>query len=285
MIRRAACAAVLIVVLTACGGHGGSSQSKDLVVGATSDPQSIVLANLYAAALRYFGTPAHAEVVADPLAALDAGKVDVVPGLTGRLLQTFAPGATARSDEQVYKAMVGALPEGITVGDFTTAAEDKPAVAVADATATAWGGRDLTSLVGHCAQVRPGARKDAQIPTAIGSCKLSPPRQFADSAALFAALRAGEINAAWTSTADPAMSDAPQGLVVLTDRKPMLIQAENAVPLYRRNELNPQQVLALNQIAGALDTAGLKQMRQKVIAGADPRAVADAWLADNPLGR
>jgi glycine betaine/proline transport system substrate-binding protein len=74
-------------------------------------------------------------------------------------------------------------------------------------------------------------------------------------------------------------------VVVLADRKPMLIQAENAVPLYRRNELTARQVLAINEIAGVLDTAALKRMRQQVADGADPRSVAQAWLAENPLGR
>ena len=94
----------------------------------------------------------------------------------------------------------------------------------------------------------------------------------------FAALKSNRINVAWTSTADPAIpedSDGPQGTVLLADHKPMLIQAENAVPLYRRNELDPQQVLALNQIAGALDTAALGSgMHRQVAAGADPRVLA-----------
>ena len=101
-------------------------------------------------------------------------------------------------------------------------------------------------------------------------------------AAAIRALRAGEINAAWTTTADPAV---PDDVVVLTDRKPMLIPAENAVPLYRRNELTARQVLAINEIAGVLDTAALKRMRQQIADGTDPRTVAEAWLAENPLGR
>ncbi len=285
-LRRLA-AALLLVGLTACGGQQAASPGPPagLTVGASSDPESVALANLYAAALRYFGSPAHAEVVADPLAKLDSGEIDVVPGLTGRLLRTFAPDAAPGKGfgaEQVYKALLGSLPEGITAGDYTTAAEDKPAVAVTPATAAAWGGRDLTGLVEHCARVRPGALRDAAAPRVVGTCRLPEAREFADSTALFAALRAGSINAAWTGTADPA---APDDIVVLVDRKPMLIQAENAVPLYRRNELTPQQVLALNQIAGALDTAALGQMSRRVAAGADPRVVADEWLADNPLGR
>jgi glycine betaine/choline ABC-type transport system substrate-binding protein len=274
---------LLAALLVGCGGGGAqSTQRTDLAVGATSDPQSIVLANLYAAALRYFGSPAHVQVVADPLAKLDAGELSVVPGLTGQLLATFAPGATVRSDEQVYKTMVAALPEGITVGDYTTAAEDKPAAAVSASTAAAWRGHQLGDLVDHCAQVRPGAVRGAPPPTRVGTCRPPAVREYPDSATLFAALAGGEINVAWTTTAQP---EVPDDVVVLADRKPVLLPAENAVPLYRRNELDPRQVLALNQIAGALDTAALKQLRGQVVDGADPRTVAEAWLAENPLGR
>ncbi len=290
-LRRFVTALLLIGLLTACGSHQTDRPDArtGLTVGATADAGSMVLANLYAAALRYFGSAAQVEVVADPLAALDSGQLDVVPGFTGRLLQTFASGTSSGyGDEQVYRTLLGTLPEGITAGDYTTAAEDKPAAAVTGPTVAAWGGRDLTELVGHCGQVRPGTVRGVTVPTRVGTCKLPEPIEFDDSAALFAALKSNRINVAWTSTADPAVpedSDGPQGTVLLADHKPMLIQAENAVPLYRRNELDPQQVLALNQIAGALDTAALERMHRQVAAGADPRVLADQWLADNPLGR
>jgi len=275
---------LLLALLTACGGNqGGAPQS--LAVGAGSEPESVLLANLYAGALRGYGTPAHVEVLADPLAGLDSGQVSVVPGLTGRLLQTFAPGAGGRSDEQTYKAMVGMLPEGVSVGDYATAAEDKPAAAVAEATAAAWGSRDLTALVARCAQLTVGAVRGARPPAVVGTCKLPPIHEFPDNAALFDAVRSGQIKVAWTTTADPEVPADPDGIVVLADRKPALIQGQNVVPLYRRNELSQQQVLAINQVAGVLDTAALKQMRQQVAAGADPRAVAESWLAENPLGR
>ena len=50
---------------------------------------------------------------------------------------------------------------------------------------------------------------------------------------------------------------------MLADGKPALIRAENVVPLYRRNELTDRQVLALNEVAGVLDTAALADMRGK----------------------
>jgi len=76
----------------------------------------------------------------------------------------------------------------------------------------------------------------------------------------------------------------PPELVVLSD-KTALIGAENIVPLYRRNELNEQQVLALNEVAGVLDTGSLADMRRQVVEGKEPGLVADAWLDAHPLGR
>ncbi len=65
----------------------------------------------------------------------------------------------------------------------------------------------------------------------------------------------------------------------------MLIQAENVVPLYRRNELDQQQLRAINELAGVLDTGSLVDMRRQVAEGADPRTVAESWLSAHPLGR
>ncbi|REO06216.1 hypothetical protein DSI85_06815, partial [Mycobacterium tuberculosis] len=108
------------------------------------------------------------------------------------------------------------------------------------------------------------------------------PREFRNDATMFAALRAGQLVAAWTTTADP---DIPADLIMLTDGKPALIRAENIVPLYRRNALTERQLLAVNEVAGVLDTTALIGMRRQVAAGADPAAVAAGWLAEHPLGR
>ncbi|HYZ67469.1 MAG TPA: glycine betaine ABC transporter substrate-binding protein [Mycobacterium sp.] len=274
-LRVASILAALIVV--GCGGHAGP---PSISVGSTSDPESKLLAHLYAAALRFYGSPADVRAVPDPVTELDSEEVRVVPGFTGRLLDRFDPDATARSDAQVYRAMVSSLPEGVAAGDYTTSAEDKPALAVTERTADAWGGHDVTAAVRNCAKVAPGVVR-ARVPSKIATCTLPAPREFRDNATLFAALRAGQINAAWTSAATP---NIPSELVVLSD-KTALIQAENIVPLYRRNELNEQQVLALNEVAGVLDTGSLADMRRQVAEGKEPGPVADAWLDAHPLGR
>jgi glycine betaine/choline ABC-type transport system substrate-binding protein len=277
--RRALALLALIAVVTAgCGGHAGP---PSVAVGSTSEPESMLVAHLYAAALRFYGSPAHVRSVPDPVSELDSGAARVVPGFTGRLLERFEPDATARSDTQVYRAMVSALPEGVAAGDYTTSAEDKPAIAVAQRTADAWGGRDVTAAVRSCPKVMPGGLVGTRSPSKVGSCSMPKPREFSDNATLFAALRAGQINAAWTTAATP---NIPSELVVLSD-KTGLIQAENLVPLYRRNELNEQQVLALNEVAGVLDTGSLADMRRQVAEGNEPGLVADAWLDAHPLGR
>lgn len=264
------------VLLTACGGPQAGPQ---LTIGSARDDVSLVTAHLYAAALRHYGTGTRVEPTADPLSALDAGDVAVVPGLTGRLLPRFDPDATARADEQVYRDMVSALPEGVAAGDYTTAAEDKPALAVTEATAAELGGRDLSAVARRCGELTLGRVRGARTPAAIGTCRLPAVRDFGDTATLFAAVEAGGVDGAWTST---AALDAPRELVVLSDST-SLVRAENVVPLYRRNTLGEAQVLALNEVAGVLDTAALADMRARVAGGADPAAVADEWLAAHPL--
>jgi glycine betaine/choline ABC-type transport system substrate-binding protein len=273
---------VLAATLALVGCGEGHHPAHQLVVASRPDSESVLLADVYAGALRSYGFPARVESAPDPLSKLDSGTADVVPGFTGQLLQTFQPGATVRSDTQVYRAMVSALPEGIAAGDYTTAAEDKPALAVAQSTAKAWGGNDLSELPQHCEGLVIGSIAGVATPAAVSRCRLPAARQFRDSRSMFAAVQAGQVTAGWTTTAAP---DVPADLVLLSDGKPALVQAENVVPLYRRNELNARQVLAINEVAGVLDTAALIEMRRQVIGGADPQAVADGWLAEHPLGR
>lgn len=275
--------ALALAATLALAGCAGQHPQRELVVGSRPDTESVLLAHLYAGALRSYGSAARVESAPDPLTKLDAGAFNVAPAFTGRMLEALQPGgATVVSDPNVYRAMVAALPEGIAAGDYTTGAEDKPTAAVTDATTRAWGGRELTALVRNCARVRNGSIAGVAVPAGLGGCMLSPPRLFASDRELFDALRAGAVNAAWTTTADP---NVPADLVVLADRRPPLVQAENVVPLYRRNELTEREVRALNEVAGEFDTAALKDMRRQVQDGADPAQVADAWLAEHPLGR
>lgn len=269
----------VVLVLAGCGAH---HSPPDVVVGSAPDAESRLLADIYVAALRGYGFGAHSETADDPMAKLDSAVFTVLPTLTGKMLQRLKPGVAVTADKQVYRLMISMLPEGVLAGDYTTAAEDKPMPVVTAATAAAWGGRDLPALANHCDGLVTGTVTGVHTPAWVGSCRMPAPREFPDGTAMFAALRAGELTAAWATTADPAV---PADLVLLSDVKPPWIAAENVVPLYRRNALTDRQLLALNEVAGVLDTAALTEMRRQVAGGADAQAVADAWLGEHPLGR
>lgn len=121
---------------------------------------------------------------------------------------------------------------------------------------------DLTLVQRHCDGLTVGIVKGGHAPAAVGSCKMPRPREFPNDTALFAALRSNELTAAWTTTANPGI---PGDLVVLADAsKNALIRAENVVPLYRRNALTTRQLLAINEVAGVLDTEALTDLWRKV---------------------
>src|ERR1700754_1445864 len=154
-LRRLALAIVALIAVVAAG-CGERAGPPSVAVGSTSDPESMLVAHLYAAALRFYGSPAHVRAVPAPVSELDSGTVRVVPGFTGRLLERFEPDATARSDAQVYRAMVSALPEGVAAGDYTTSADDKPSIAVTEKTAHGWGGRDVAAAARSCGKLMTG---------------------------------------------------------------------------------------------------------------------------------
>lgn len=279
IIRRRA---LLLLAGLLVAGCTGPPAPLPMTVSATQDPETTLLAHIYAAGLRYYGTAARVESADDVMAALDTAKAAVAPGFTGRLLRRLDLESAARSPASVYRAMVAALPEGIAAADYATAAEDKPAITVTEATATRWGSRDLTALVRNCAGQRVGVITGNDVAGALGDCALPPPRAYGDAGSLFDALRTGALTAAWTTTADTRV---PGDMVVLVDRKPTLIPAENVVALYRRNEMSTMALRAVNEIAGVLDTVALTDMLRQVTTGADPEAVAQEWLTANPLGR
>ena len=137
----------------------------------------------------------------------------------------------------------------------------------------------MTAAVRNCDKLKVGQVADTPRPAAVGTCKAEA-RDYPNAAKPFR----GVANRAGQCGVDvDGRSGHPRRRGGAADRT-SLIRAENVVPLYRRNELSEMQVLALNEVAGVLDTAGLVQMRRQVDAGSDPAHVADGFLAEHPLG-
>ncbi len=83
---------LLIAASLVAAGCGGPAAPPSIAVGAAADPESQLVAHLYAAALRFYGNPAHVHATDDPLGELDSGDIRVAPGFSGRLLEAVRAG-------------------------------------------------------------------------------------------------------------------------------------------------------------------------------------------------
>ena len=134
------------------GAAGTAGAVTSVVVGAADFSESQVLAEIYAGALAAKGIKATTrpnigsrEVY---LKAVEDGSVDMVPEYTGSLLSYLDKAATAKGSDEVYAALKGALPAGVTVL-AKSSAEDKNSIVVTKETAAAWSLKEIGDLVAH----------------------------------------------------------------------------------------------------------------------------------------
>jgi osmoprotectant transport system substrate-binding protein len=125
---------------------GTQAAGSDLTIGSANFQENVILANIYAQALEAQGATVATQLNIGSretyMPGLQDGSIDLIPEYSGVLLQYFDPEATAVSSEEVYAALPGALPSGLTVLD-QSAAEDKDAIVVTRETAEQYG---LTSI-------------------------------------------------------------------------------------------------------------------------------------------
>jgi osmoprotectant transport system substrate-binding protein len=300
----AAATAVAMLGVSACGGGGGgntnplgnptsASPAGTITVGSANFPESELLMNIYAGALKAKGI----KVATKPnigsretyIPALKDGSIDLVPEYTGVLDQYFNKKAKATDSEAVYTELKAALPAGLTVLD-KSAAEDKDAVVVTKETADKY---HLTSI----GDLQPVA-KDLVLggppewktrETGVPGLKKVYGLDFKDFKALDAggpltvqALKNGQIQAGNLFTTDPNIP--ANGFVVLKDPK-FLFAAQNVVPLIAKSKVNDTISGALNAVSAKLDTSTLaKLVKEVVIDKKDSTQVAQEFLSANSLG-
>src|SRR6185503_15559661 len=139
-----------LLVLAACGSSsnpttpagGGAPTSKaaadTIVVGSANFQENVVLADIYAEALKAKGVKVTTKLNIGSreayIPALKDGSIDLIPEYSGVLLQYFDKTATAESSADVFSALQQAVPSPLTVLDQSQA-EDKDAIVVTKATA------------------------------------------------------------------------------------------------------------------------------------------------------
>lgn len=294
-----ACAGAL--GLSACGGDSdplASSSSSDegggsggeVVVGSADFSESILLAHIYAGALKADGVNATTKTGIGSrevyLKALEEGSVDVMPEYTGALALYYDKDFDEVDPDKTYAALEGLLPEGLAVLE-KSAAEDKDSIVVTQETAESKDLQSIGDLKGVAGEMTLGAPSEfkeraqgipgleATYGVTFGDFRALKPGQ-----AMSGALANGQIDAANIFSTDPAIVE--NDFVVLDDPK-KLYGSQNVVPLVR-TEVEEQVADTLNEVSSKLTTEKLQEMlRQTDVEKKDPDQVAADFLAAEGL--
>lgn len=118
-------------------------------VGSANFPENVVLAQIYAEALKAAGATVTTQLNIGSretyIPALEDGSIDLIPEYSGTLLQYFDKTATATSSDDVFAALPAALPATLTVLDQSEA-QDADAVVVTKETADKYSLKTIADL-------------------------------------------------------------------------------------------------------------------------------------------
>jgi osmoprotectant transport system substrate-binding protein len=297
--------AAVALAVTACGGSDPTSASSPsagpkssapadtIVVGSANFQENVILADIYAEALKAKGVKVSTKLNIGSreayLPGLQDGSIDLIPDYSGNLLLFVDKTATASSADDILAALKTAVPSTLTVLD-KAAAEDKDAIVVSKETAAKYKLTSIGDLAKDAGKLTfggpsemktrsygvPGFKKNYGV--VFGTYKtLDPGGPLSENA-----LKNGQVDAADIFTTDPLI--AKNGWVALEDPKNNFI-AQNVVPLINKAKATSTVTAALNAVSAVLTTQDLIDLRTKVeVDKQDPNAVAKDWLTSKGLG-
>ncbi|GAB3401175.1 ABC transporter substrate-binding protein [Flindersiella endophytica] len=305
LIYKSAAALVVGVLAIAGCGAGGDPLTKEtskapdkpapkdtIAVGSANFPESALLAEIYAGALKAKGVEVTTKLNIGSreayLGGLQDGSIDLVPEYTGNLLQYYDKKATAKTADEVFAALPAALPDKLIVLD-KAAAEDKDAVAVTKETADKYNLKSIADLkpvmgdlvLGGPPEWRTRANGLPGLKSVYGlTFKSFRPLDVAGPLTV-QALKNGQVQAANLFTTQSAI--AANNFVVLEDPNNLFLP-QNVVPLINKAKATDNVKTALNGVSAKLDTATLANLVKEVeVDKKEPAAVADSWLSESGL--
>lgn len=299
--RRVAGALSLAVLVTgACGSDSpAATPSKTVVIASTPFPENLIVADLYAGALRAAGLQVvvrknmGAREILVP-ALREGGKangIDLVPEYVGSLLEFVNDGAgEATGDLDTNMAKLRPRLEAMALTALNPSlGADQFAFAVTKATADKYKLKKVSDLAPVAGQLTLGAGSEcpnarscvlglAQVYNVtfkafrvLGSCQVS----------TLDALTSGDIDVGRVCSSDGGI--ATRNLVVLDDDK-KLETADNIAPVVRDDIVDDTIRKALNQVSAALTNDELIQLNKRAnIDKVDPEIVARDWLQQHGL--
>ena len=294
----AALALAGVTLLTACGSadpldsSGGSTTgtSETIVVGSQAYYSNEIVAELYAQALEAGGFTVDRQLQIGQrevyMPELEAGKIDVFPEYTGNLLQYFDADTTATSSDDVYAALVEALPEGLRVLDQAEAS-DQDSYVVTSEFAKQHDLAEIGDLAGVAGLVLGGNSELETRPygptglkEAYGVDVSFTPIEDSGGPLTVKALRDGQVQLVDLYSADPVFAEGD--LVVLQDPKGLFL-ASHVVPVVSER-VDDEAAAIINKVSAALTAEDLQQLGAQSVNDEAPAAkIAAAWLKEQGL--
>jgi len=291
-----------LLALAACGGSsdptstgtsagagvGSAAPTDTIVVGSANFQENVVLADIYAEALKAKGVKVTTKLNIGSretyIPALKDGSIDLIPEYSGVLLQYFDKKATAVSSDEVYSALQKATTAPLTVLTQSPA-EDKDAIVVTKDTAGKYNLKSIADLAAVANKLTLGAPPEFQtradgipgLQKTYGVTFKSFKKLDAGGPLTQNALKNGQIDAGDVFTTDPLI--AKNQWVALADPK-NLYTAQNVVPLINSKKASDTVKSALDAVSAKLTTDDLVQLNEKVALNKqNPVTVAKAWLS------
>jgi osmoprotectant transport system substrate-binding protein len=290
-----------ILGLSACGGGGdplasdspsGSSSAGGgaVVIGSADFPESELLAEIYAGALKAKGIDATTKPRIGSreiyLKALEDGSIQAIPEYTGAIGFFYDKNFKETDPEKVYTAIQSLIPAEFALLE-KSAAEDNDSIVVTKETADSKSLKTIEDLKAVAGELSLGAPPEFKarpqgVPglTSTYGVTFKSFRELTGQG-LVQALKNGQVDAANIFTTDPSIAE--NGFVSLEDTK-KLFGSQNIVPLVakdRADELAP----ALNAVSKALTTEVISGLlKQTVTDKKDAKDVAAEFLKSNNLG-
>ena len=291
-----------ILGLSACGGgsdpldssspaaSGSASSGGAVVIGSADFPESELLAEIYAGALKAKGIEASTKPRIGSreiyLKALEDGSIQAIPEYTGALGFNYDKNFKETDPDKVYSLVQGLLPEKFTMLEKSVA-EDNDSIVVTKETAASKNLKTIADLKASAGEMSLGAPPEFKTrPQGVPGLTKTYGVTFGSfreltGQALVQALKNGQVDAANIYTTDPSISE--NGFVSLEDTD-KLFGSQNIVPLVakdRAEELAP----ALNAVSKALTTEVISGLlKQTVTDKKDAKDVAAEFLKSNNLG-
>ena len=268
-------------------GSNAPSDSTTITVGSQAYYSNEIIAEIYSQALENAGFTVERKFNIGQrdayLPSLENGDVDLFPEYTGNLLQFYDAKTTATTPDDVYSALAGALPKGLTVLDQASATDQDSY----NVTAKFAADNKLKSLadlanvttpltLGGNAELEQRPYGPAGLLTAYGATV----GFSATGDTTVEDLLAGTVNIANVYSADPRIQT--EKLVTLDDPKGLFL-ASNVVPLVNA-DIADSIASVINAVQAKLTPKALVAMNVESTVDQQSSAdIATKWLKDNDL--